>query len=154
MFIQQNRNVMFLIYLLSTGIIISACVHSSGQQIVSPHPPSEARKEETQIEIEAQQQQRGTIKERIRAAIEKTLSSQAPVGYAQIPHGVQVLDVQVDNNKITINLSKELLSRGTGSVMEDAIHQILSPLSDVVPEIKNGDYRILIEGIPLNEYLH
>ena len=38
--------------------------------------------------------------------------------------------------------------------MEDAIHQILSPLSDVVPEIKNGDYRILIEGIPLNEYLH
>lgn len=101
-----------------------------------------------------QQQPHESVQGRIKAAVEEILSSPPPVGYTPIPPGVRILGVQVEDNKITINLSKELLLEGTGPIMEDAIHQILSPLSDVVPEIKNGDYRILIEGIPLNEYLH
>lgn len=94
-----------------------------------------------------------TQEKKIWAMVEKVLSSNPPAGYQPIPPGVRVLDVKVKNNKITINLSKELLSKGTGATMEDAIHQILSPISDVVSEIKDSEYNILVDGAPLEKYL-
>lgn len=92
--------------------------------------------------------------QRIWIAVESVLASQPPEGYRPIPHGVRLLDVKVEGNRVTLNFSKELLSKGTGSVLEDALHQILSPLSDVVPEIKNGEYRILVDGVPLDKYFN
>lgn len=94
------------------------------------------------------------IVKRLKTAVDKILSSQPPGGYAAIPRGVRSLNVRVKGNKILINLSKELLLKGTGSDMEDAIHQILSPLSDVVPEIKNPEYIIYVEGVSLHKYLN
>ncbi len=94
-----------------------------------------------------------TVSEKIQIAIQKIISSPPIVGYGPIPLGVRVLNVRVDGgNKITINLSKELLSKGVGNVLEDSLHQILTPLSNVVPEIKHIEYVILIENIPLQEY--
>ena len=123
------------------------------QSVIVTEKPTAQEDEGSSETGGTQQPYRSALERRIRSRIEKTIFSQPSAGYAQMPPGVRVLDVQVDGDKITVNLSQELLSSGTGSVMEDALHRILTPLSDVVPKLKHSEYKILIEGIPLNEYL-
>jgi len=92
--------------------------------------------------------------ERVRAAVERALASLPPGGYQAIPHGTRILEVKVEGARITLNLSKELLAVSEEALLEDAVHQILARVSDAVPELKDVEYRILVEGVPYERYLN
>lgn len=90
---------------------------------------------------------------KIAASVNKTLASNAPAGYAPIPRGTVLLGARIDGNKILLDFNKALLQNSTGARLEDAIRQITNPLGELTPHIKSPDYRILIEGKPLTEFL-
>lgn len=94
-----------------------------------------------------------TDEAKIAASVNKTLASNAPAGHAPIPRGTALLSTRIDGNKILLDFNKALLQNGTGARLEDAIRQITNPLGELTPNIKSPDYRILIEGKPLTEYL-
>jgi hypothetical protein len=94
-----------------------------------------------------------TEEARIAASVQKTLASRPPAGYAAIPNGTALLSARIDGNKILLDFNKALLGNGTGARLEDAIRQITNPLGELTPQIKSPDYRILIEGKPLTEFL-
>lgn len=48
--------------------------------------------------------------------------------------------------QVELNFSKELVSQGTGHIFEDSIHQILTGIGNDIPELKDVEYTILIEG--------
>lgn len=92
--------------------------------------------------------------EEIRAAVEEALASPPPEGYSPIPRDVRLLSVKVDKETITLDFSKELLAHGTGPELEDALHQIFVKIGNVASAgAKRPDYKILVEGTPLTEYL-
>jgi Sporulation and spore germination len=90
---------------------------------------------------------------KIAASVQKTLGGSPPSGYAAIPAGTALLSARIDGNKIVLDFNKALLANGTGARLEDAIRQITNPLGELTPQIKSPDYRILIEGKPLTEFL-
>jgi Sporulation and spore germination len=94
-----------------------------------------------------------TDEARIAASVQKTLTSSPPAGYAAIPTGTALLSARIDGNKVVLDFNKALLQNGTGARLEDAIRQITNPLGELTPQIKSPDYRILIEGKPLTEFL-
>lgn len=98
-----------------------------------------------------------TLKEqKIREAVEQVLSSESPRGYQSIPSGVKLLSVKVEEIsddkiplRITLNFSEELLSQGTGYILEDSLHQIIVGIENKNPWIKDVEYVILVEGEPI-----
>ena len=94
--------------------------------------------------------------DRIRNSVDKALTAPPPGGYAAIPAGVRLLSIsRGPNQSIVMNFSDELVSAGTGRVLEDALHQILMAASTVRPQTVDriDDYRVLIKGVPLETYL-
>ena len=93
---------------------------------------------------------------RIRGAVERALVAPPPGGYSAVPGGVRLLSVsRTDGGAIALDFSRELLAGGTGRVLEDAVHQILAAASRARPATANRieDYRVLINGLPLESYL-
>ena len=94
--------------------------------------------------------------DRIRNSVEKALTARPPGGYAAIPAGVRLLSIsRGPNQSVVMNFSGELVSGGTGRVLEDALHQILTAASTARPQTADriDDYRVLIKGVPLETYL-
>ena len=93
--------------------------------------------------------------DRIRAAVERALSSPPPQGYAAVPKGVQLLALGRRDGRIAMNFSRELLAEGTGRVLEDALHQILTAASSArsAGDARTDDYTVLVNGVPLETHL-
>jgi Sporulation and spore germination len=90
---------------------------------------------------------------KITAVVERAIASPAPAGYASIPTGTKLLGVEIIGSKIRLNFNKVLLLNGTGAKLEDAIKQLTNPISDIVFDMANVEYQILIEGKRLAEFL-
>ena len=64
----------------------------------------------------------------------------------------KLLSVSRAGNAIVMDFSGELLSGGTGGVLEDELHRLLAAASSArsTPRPAVEDYRILITGVPLD----
>jgi hypothetical protein len=97
----------------------------------------------------------GSQEQEIASVVEKALSQPPPSGYASIPSGVRLLSVKIQEDKIILDFSKELLLHGKGSELEDVLHQIFVKLGNEVPHIvQDKGYTVLIEGVLLEQYLN
>jgi hypothetical protein len=93
--------------------------------------------------------------DRIRSAVEAALASAPPRGYAPIPKGVRLRSVSRRDAAIVLDFNAALLAAGTGRVLEDSLHQIFTAASSVraaVPD-REDDFRVLVDGLPLETYL-
>jgi len=90
---------------------------------------------------------------KITAAVERAIAAAPPAGYAAIPVGTKLLGVEIFASKIRLNFTKALLLNGTGHKFEDAVKQLTNPISDIVADMANVEYQLLIEGKPLAEFL-
>jgi len=90
---------------------------------------------------------------KITTAIELAIAGPATAGYAPIPAGTKLLGVEIVASKIRLNFNKALLVNGTGHKLEDAVKQLTNPISDIVTDMANVEYQLLIEGKPLAEFL-
>jgi hypothetical protein len=115
------------------------------QRTAAPDTHMKLTQEQSSVDIQEQA---------VTSVVQKSLSEPPPSGYASIPPGVQILSVKIQKDSIIFNFSKELLSHGAGSELEDALHQIFVKLGNEVPHImKDKGYTVLIEGVPLEQYL-
>ncbi|MEW6321701.1 MAG: hypothetical protein AB1635_11530 [Acidobacteriota bacterium] len=87
-------------------------------------------------------------------AVESALSAPPPKGYAGIPKGVRLLGISQDAaGPLVLNFSQELIASGTGPPLEDALHRVLTVAADAYDGSSDLEFRVLIEGRPLEEYL-
>ena len=86
---------------------------------------------------------------RIRAAVDDALK--CGQGCAPFLIGVRLLSVARAGNTIELDFSKELAAGGTGGVFEDELHRLLVAASSArsSPPPRVEDYRVLIDGVPL-----
>jgi hypothetical protein len=93
--------------------------------------------------------------DRIRSAVQAALGAAPPRGYAAIPAGVRLRSVVRRDAAIVMDFNAALLGGGTGKVLEDSLHQIFLAASSVRPAVPNrtDDYRVLVDGLPLETYL-
>ena len=93
--------------------------------------------------------------DRIRTAVEAALDGAPLPGYAPIPDGVRLRTVARRDSAIVLDFNAALLAGGTGRVLEDSLHQIFTAASRVRPPVANrvDDYRVLVDGLPLETYL-
>lgn len=103
-----------------------------------------------------QEVQPDSKEQQIREAVEQVLSSESVRGYKPIPSGTRLLSVKIDEEKtplkIILNFNKELISQGTGIVLQDSVHQISVAITNENPWVKDVEYMILIEGVPIIEF--
>ena len=119
--------------LIGSGVIGPACAHRATST-------ASATSEREDAELD-----------RIRSAVARALRAQPPRGYAAIPKGVRLLSIaRGDARSVVMDFSAELLTGGTGRVLEDALHQIVTAASSVRAAARSHDYRILINGVPLD----
>lgn len=79
---------------------------------------------------------------------------QAPVAASVAQHGgARLLAMRVDGRKFIIDVSRELLTLGTGRALEDAIRSIHGAAAPAALEIDNIEYVLLIDGVPLGQFL-
>ncbi|MDP3947232.1 MAG: GerMN domain-containing protein [bacterium] len=95
-----------------------------------------------------------SVEAQVRTAVEKVLAQGAlPNPNEQMPKNIKLLSVNVVENKVTLNFSKEITSKGQGvfenifSWVSNAVHPIIQGKSKdpKYPELK---FTILIEGKP------
>ena len=93
--------------------------------------------------------------DRIRSAIQAAIGEAPPRGYEAIPEGVQLRSVARRDAAIVMDFNAALLRGGTGKVLEDSLHQIFSAASSARAAVPNrvDDYRVLVDGLPLETYL-
>ena len=93
--------------------------------------------------------------DRIRSAVQAALGTAPPRGYAAIPDGVRLRSIARRDAAIVMDFNAALLGGGTGKVLEDSLHQIFSAASSVRPARPDrvDDYRVLVDGVPLETYL-
>lgn len=90
----------------------------------------------------------------INVAVETALASPPPPGYRPIPKNVRLLGISyADKNSIVFNFSEELLANGTGADLEDVAHQILQAVSNLASQHEITNFRILVNGLPLEQLL-
>lgn len=65
---------------------------------------------------------------------------------------VRLLSVARMGGTIVLDFSKELAAAGTGGVFEDELHRLLAAASSArtPPPPRLEDYRVLIDGVPLD----
>lgn len=70
-----------------------------------------------------------------------------------LPAGVRLLSVQRRGESIVLDLSDELLAGGRGGELEDALHRVMLAASGArtPPRPRVEDYRILVNGVPLEQ---
>lgn len=93
---------------------------------------------------QAQVQPVQTIDSKVQVAVETELNK------SETPSGSKLLSVKVEGNKITLNFSKEIQSKGQG-IFENTFQRISSAIGNGIVQ-GDTEYVILIEGQPLNEY--
>jgi hypothetical protein len=94
--------------------------------------------------VQNQPVQQQAMEAQIKTAVETELNS------STTPQGSRLISVKVEGNKITLDYSKEIESKGQG-IAENAFQRISAAIGNLAPAINN--YQILIESQPLNEYL-
>ena len=97
------------------------------------------------------------IEQSVRAAIEKILSQGTlPNPNSHIPIGVQLLSVDIQENSIVLDFSKEIASSGQ-SVFEDTFQLISNAAGSIVqgtgskPQYAEIHYTVSIDGTPINK---
>ena len=106
-----------------------------------------------------QSQQESSVETQVRTAVEKVLSQGTLLNpNEQMPKGIKLLSVSVVANNVTLNFSKEIISKSQGvsedifSLVSNAIHPIIQG-EGKDPKYPELDMTVLIEGKPLNEVL-
>ena len=68
-----------------------------------------------------------------------------------LPADVRLLSVRRDVNTIVLDFSDELLAVARGAELEDTLHRLMGAASSArtSPRPRVEDYRILINGVPL-----
>lgn len=71
----------------------------------------------------------------------------------ELPTGVRLLSVRRQDASIVLDLSDELLAVRRGGELEDTLHRLLAAASSArsLPRPPVEDYRILINGVPLEK---
>jgi hypothetical protein len=78
---------------------------------------------------------------RIHSAVEKAL-----------PAGVSLLAVRRQGDSIVIDMSEQLLAVARGGGLEDALHRVMTAASSArTSRPRVEDYRILVNGVPLEQ---
>lgn len=92
------------------------------------------------------------IEAQIRTAVERVLLQGKPLNpNEQMPVGVKLLSVDVNENKVTLNFSKQIASRGQG-VFEDVLTLVSNAIHPIIQgEGSDGKYAefdldVFIEG--------
>ncbi len=88
---------------------------------------------------------------RIRAAVHDAL--QCGRGCAPFLLNVRLLSVERVGDTIVLDFSKELVAAGTGGAFEDELHRLLAAASSsrTPPLPRREDYRVLVDGVPLDK---
>jgi len=102
-------------------------------------------------------QEESSVETQVRTAVEKVLSqSTLPNLNEQMPKGIKLLSISVVANNVTLNFSKEIISKGQG-VFEDIFSFVLNAIHPIIqgegndPKYPELDIAVLVEGNPLNE---
>ena len=139
---------MAILFPLLAGLF--ACVGSHKSSTPKPGTGTQSRAATEAAHVDAREQA-------IKAAVEKALTEPPPQGYRPLPPDTRLIALSVtrqDGKEIVrLNLSKELLSQGTGAELEDALHQILVRLENRNSQgVQEMEFQVLVEGKPLEQY--
>jgi hypothetical protein len=96
--------------------------------------------------------QESSVEVQVRNAIEKVLSQDTlPNPNEQMPKAIKLLSVDVNENKVTLNFSKEITSKGQAvfedifSLVSNAIHPIIQG-EGIDPKYSELNFIVLVEG--------
>lgn len=71
-----------------------------------------------------------------------------------LPAGVRLLSVRRDGESVVLDFSDALLTAAPGGVLEDTLHRVLTAASSSrTSRPRVEDYRILINGVPLERQI-
>ena len=97
-----------------------------------------------QAQVQPAQNQQQTLEAQIKVVVETELNK------SETPAGSRLIAIKLDSNKITLDFSKEIESKGQAKA-EDTFQRIFAKIGNLAPQVDN--YQVLINGQALNEFL-
>ena len=109
------------------------------------------------IRDDEQEEQTSSVEDQVRTEVEKVLAQGTlPNPSLEMPKNIKLLSVNVDENQVTLNFSKEIVSNGrdafeaTFSLVANAVHPIIQGEGQD-PRYPEMGFIILVDGKPVSD---